>query len=78
VKKEYPEAFNKNEQGNLVNKQLMQNAGANKFAYINLSEKLKDRNGKLDVKYAETDGLHLNNLGYQVWIKLLRAKKYLS
>ncbi len=78
VKKEYPEAFNKSGRGNLVNKQLMQNAGANKFTYIDLSEKLKDRNGKLDVKYAETDGLHLNNLGYQVWIKLLRAKKYLS
>jgi lysophospholipase L1-like esterase len=77
VKNEYPKAFNKNGQINLVNEQLRQKAKENYFTYIDLNKELRDRNGKLDVKYAKPDGLHLNNTGYQIWIKLLRTNKYL-
>ena len=77
VKNEYPAAFNKNEQSTLANRQLKRNAKEKKFTYIDLSKVLRDKNGKLDVKYAETDGLHLNQVGYETWIKLLKTKKIL-
>ncbi|MDP4261697.1 MAG: GDSL-type esterase/lipase family protein [Bacteroidota bacterium] len=77
VKNEYPDAFNKNEQVNLVNRQLKRKAKENKFTYIDLNKKLRDKDGKLDVKYAKPDGIHLNQMGYQVWIRLLKTKKYL-
>lgn len=77
VKDEYPDAFNKNVQINLVNKQLERHAKEKKFIYIDLSKELSDKNGKLDVKYAGPDGLHLNKIGYQTWVNLLKAKKYL-
>jgi lysophospholipase L1-like esterase len=76
VKNEYPDAYNKNVQVNSVNKQLKRLAG-NGFTYIDLGKLLTDKNGKLDVKYAEPDGLHLNEIGYQIWVKLLIANKYL-
>ena len=77
VKKEYPDAFNKNDQIRVVNGQLSQKAKANKFIYIDLDKEFKDTEGKLNVKYAESDGLHLNDVGYQTWIRLLKAKGYL-
>lgn len=78
VKNEYPAAFNKNEQSILVNQQLEQNANKERmFTYIDLNKVLRDRNGKLDVKYAEPDGLHLNQAGYEAWVKILKTKKIL-
>jgi lysophospholipase L1-like esterase len=77
VKNEYPDAFNKNAQTDLLNEQLRRKARENKFAYIDLNKELRDANGKLEVKYAEPDGLHLNNQGYQVWVRLLKEKKYI-
>ena len=77
VKNEYPEAFNKNDQVRMVNGLLSQKAKTNKFIYIDLDEEFKDKEGKLNVKYAEPDGLHLNENGYQTWIGLLKAKGYL-
>jgi lysophospholipase L1-like esterase len=77
VKNEYPDAFNKNDVANLVNERIKQRATEKGFIYIDLSKELKDQQGKLDVKYADADGLHLNPAGYQVWVRLLKAKKYL-
>jgi lysophospholipase L1-like esterase len=61
----------------LIDNQLKRNAKNNRYTYIDLKNKLKDKNGKLDAKYAKPDGLHLNKLGYNVWIKFLKTKKYL-
>jgi lysophospholipase L1-like esterase len=77
VKNNYPDAFNKNTQINSVNRQLEGNAKKNKFTYIDLNRELRDKNGKLDVKYAEPDGLHLNTAGYLRWVELLRKKNCL-
>lgn len=77
VKKEYPEAFNKNDRVSVVNKQLSQKAKTNKFIYIDLDKEFKDTEGKLNVKYAESDGLHLNEIGYQAWIRVLKENGYL-
>jgi lysophospholipase L1-like esterase len=77
AKNEYPEAFNKNDVTRRVNGQVKQRATTMGFIYIDLSKELSDKDGKLDAKYAETDGLHLNPAGYDVWVRLLKAKKYL-
>lgn len=77
VKNEYPDAYDKETQINAVNKQLKHYAKRDHFTYIALNKKFKDSNGNLDVKYAAPDGLHLNETGYLLWIKLLRMKKYL-
>jgi lysophospholipase L1-like esterase len=77
VKKEYPDAFNKNHLAEAVNRELEQQSKKNGFTYVDLSNQLKDKSGKLDTRYAEPDGLHLNAAGYQVWIKLLKRKGYL-
>jgi lysophospholipase L1-like esterase len=77
VKNEYPDVFGKNAQADSVNKQLKQHAQTDGFFYIDLSTVLKDKNGKLSMKYARPDGLHLNKVGYQVWVNLLRQKNYL-
>ncbi|MEO7990257.1 MAG: GDSL-type esterase/lipase family protein [Chryseolinea sp.] len=77
VKNEYPDAFNKNDRVRLVNDQLRQHAKTNQFMFIDLYKEFKDKDGKLNVKYADADGLHLNEVGYQTWIRLLKEKGYL-
>ena len=77
VKNEYPAAFNKNGKSIWVNRKLKRNAKERMFTYIDLSKVVSDKNGQLDVKYAEPDGLHLNQAGYAVWVKLLKAKQIL-
>ncbi len=77
VKNNYPEAFNKNETIKSINQNLRQKAKSNKFTYIDLNKILSDNQGKLNTKYADPDGLHLNSLGYQTCIKLLKSKQYL-
>jgi lysophospholipase L1-like esterase len=76
AKNEYPDVFNKNELVSRINEQIKQ-ASASGFTYIDLNKELSDKNGKLDTKYADPDGLHLNEVGYKIWIRLLKAKKYL-
>ncbi|MDB5127960.1 GDSL-type esterase/lipase family protein [Mucilaginibacter sp.] len=77
AKNDYPDVFNKNDQINAIDDQLERNAKGSRYTYIDLKSKLKDKNGKLDAKYAMPDGLHLNKLGYNVWVDFLKTKKYL-
>jgi lysophospholipase L1-like esterase len=77
AKYEYPEAYNKNHIADSVNTLLRKSARKNNFTYIDLNMKLRTSSGKLDAKYAEPDGLHLNKTGYEVWISLLKKKKML-
>jgi len=77
VKKEYPDAYNKKEQTNALNQQLERMANSHRFTYVDLNKVVRDKDGKLNVKYAEPDGLHLNQMGYQVWVNLLKKRKYL-
>jgi lysophospholipase L1-like esterase len=78
VKVEYHDAFNKGGQIELVNEQVSKNARHYKYTYIDLTKKLTDKHGKLYTKYAQSDGLHLNENGYKVWAEILKAKKYIS
>jgi lysophospholipase L1-like esterase len=76
VKNEYPDAFNKNELVDQVNEKIKQKAATLSFTYIDLNKELRDKNGELDMKYADPDGLHLNETGYNVWIRYLKANGY--
>jgi lysophospholipase L1-like esterase len=77
VKKEYSDAFNKNSHVVNVNKLLKAEQRKAGFIYIDTYKMLADKNGKLNKKYALEDGLHIGSAGYQLWIKLLKDKKYL-
>ena len=55
-----------------INTQLQRYADKMKFTYVDLYSKFLDANGLMDAKYA-TDGLHLNQLGYQHWVSILRS-----
>ena len=72
VKENYPDAFNKNEHVVTVNSQLKRNAKRIGFTFVDLYSKFRDKTGKLDVRYANDDGLHLNPQGYQLWVELLQ------
>jgi lysophospholipase L1-like esterase len=77
VKNDYPFALNKGRETTIINDRLAGAATMNNYIYIGLGSLLKDKNGKLDTKYAEPDGIHLNDKGYQLWINFLRSKKYI-
>lgn len=78
VKNKYPEVYHKNAEVKAVDQELQRNAKKKKnFTYIDLNTQVIDKYGQLDPKYAAPDGLHLNNAGYAVWVKLLKEKKYL-
>src|SRR5207248_130870 len=77
VKNEYPDVFHKNGHVINVNRQLKQKAKRNGYTFINLYRLFSDKDGKLDRKYARSDGLHLNITGYQAWVGLLKRAHYL-
>ncbi|MEQ1552769.1 MAG: GDSL-type esterase/lipase family protein [Ferruginibacter sp.] len=77
VKNEYPDAYNKNGIVSLVNRQLKKQAKKYNIIYIDINKIFRDKYGKLDIKYADSDGLHLNDFAYKTWIELLKSNKYL-
>jgi lysophospholipase L1-like esterase len=77
VKKEYPDAFGKNALADQINQELIKNAELHSFTYIDIATPLKDTTGNLDIRYAESDGLHLNPEGYRLWVTIMKDKGYL-
>lgn len=77
VKNAYPDAYHKNDIVNSINRQLKELAKKNNVVYININKNFRDNHGKLDIKYADSDGLHLNDFAYKVWVGFLKRKKYL-
>jgi len=77
VKTDYPFALNKGRQIDLINGWLKKDAALDKFTYVGFNIILKDDAGKLSVKYAKPDGIHLNDSGYRLWVKFLRTKGYI-
>jgi lysophospholipase L1-like esterase len=55
-----------------INTQLQRYAEKMKFEYVDLYSKFLDANGLMDMRYTN-DGLHLNELGYQHWVSILRS-----
>lgn len=78
VKNNYPDAYNKNSIVLSLNRQLQRGAKENQFTYVDLTKIFSDNMGKLNTKFAEEDGLHLNNAGYAAWVNLLKTNGYLN
>ncbi|MFM9840101.1 MAG: GDSL-type esterase/lipase family protein [Cyclobacteriaceae bacterium] len=57
----------------LINTQLKRYADRMKYNFIDLYKEFLGKDGNMDAKYV-TDGLHLNALGYQHWVSILRAE----
>ena len=55
-----------------INTQLARYADKMKYHYVDLYSRFLGPNGSMDPQYV-TDGLHLNALGYQHWISILRS-----
>jgi lysophospholipase L1-like esterase len=55
-----------------INAQLKRYADRMKYHFIDLHAKFLGKDGNMDPQYA-TDGLHLNKLGYQHWVSILRS-----
>jgi len=54
-----------------INDKVLQYCKSNGITYIDLNKILSDGNGYLKIDYSY-DNIHLNNLGYEVWIKALK------
>ena len=55
-----------------INAQLAKFADGKKIRYLNINNKLADRDGRLFEGMANKDGLHLDVKGYQVWADALK------
>jgi lysophospholipase L1-like esterase len=73
----YPEVAGKNEAAREVDRRLKEVAGSYGYEYIDLAGRVTDGSGNLEAAYARPDGLHLNEAGYGVLVKLLKEKGYL-
>jgi lysophospholipase L1-like esterase len=77
VKIEYPDAFGKNEIVKSVNKKLKTNAKRYDFQFLDLYSLFQDNLAKLDTVYAQQDGLHLNEKGYNRLVNFFKESKIL-
>lgn len=77
AKNSFPDAFNKNNIVNSLNKEFKTLASRFKTVYVDINKIFSDKEGKLDKKIADSDGLHLNNIGYKTWVDYLKKRKYL-
>jgi lysophospholipase L1-like esterase len=72
--KNFPPAFRgKGSHIITINTQLKRGVKKGKYKFIDLYTKFSDKEGTMDANYS-TDGLHLNALGYQHWISILRSE----
>ena len=72
----FPQHYDKMEQVVKLNKLLIAIAKSNKVTFINLFP-LFLKKGSLNAEYT-TDGLHLNDKGYKVWIEYFKKEKLLE
>jgi lysophospholipase L1-like esterase len=57
---------------NRINANIAKFADGRKIRYVNINDRLADRDGKLFEGMANKDGLHLDVKGYQVWADALK------
>jgi lysophospholipase L1-like esterase len=57
---------------NDINQSLVKMADGKKIRFLNINDKLADKDGKLFEGMTVTDGLHLDLKGYQVWADSLK------
>jgi lysophospholipase L1-like esterase len=59
-----------------VNALLQRMARETGARYVNLWPLFLDARGRLDARYTN-DGLHLNPLGYERWVRYLKQSRFL-
>ena len=57
---------------NQINARIAKLADGKKLLYLNINDRLADKNGRLLEGMANKDGLHLDVKGYQVWADALK------
>jgi lysophospholipase L1-like esterase len=57
---------------NLINARIAKFADGKKVRYVNINDRLADKDGRLYEGMAGSDGLHLDVKGYQVWADALK------
>jgi lysophospholipase L1-like esterase len=72
AKHEYPEIGGKNDVVRELDGRLRGQAGSYGYVYIDLASQVTDGSGNLDERYAKEDGLHLNEAGYGVFVRLMK------
>jgi lysophospholipase L1-like esterase len=72
----FPKNYNKQEHVVLLNEQLKKFSSRFKYTFVDLYSEFLDNENRLDKKYA-TDGLHLNQAGYNRWVATLKGLKCL-
>ncbi|MBX9850902.1 MAG: sialate O-acetylesterase [Cytophagaceae bacterium] len=70
----FPQHYDKLEYVIKTNKLLKDLAAEKHIRFINLFPLFLDKKGKLDYQYT-TDGLHLNEKGYMLWVNYLKKEK---
>ncbi len=73
--KKFPPAFSQQSNIEEINRQLKKYSEALRFIYVDLFSHFLDGRNQLDLKYS-TDGLHLNQAGYQHWIAYLKKQNW--
>lgn len=77
AKEVYPEVYGKNAAARELNSRLKEQADKFGFVFIDLAARVADVDGNLKTEFAQPDGLHLNEAGYRLLIRLSRAMGYL-
>jgi lysophospholipase L1-like esterase len=57
---------------NRVNQNISKFADGKRIRYVNINDRLADKDGKLFEGMTNSDGLHLDVKGYQVWADALK------
>jgi lysophospholipase L1-like esterase len=68
----YPEVAGKNEVARQLDQRLREGAAKYEYTYVDLASQVTDGSGNLDERYAKPDGLHLNEAGYEVLVRLIK------
>jgi lysophospholipase L1-like esterase len=71
---DYPEIAGKNATAREVDRLLAAQAMTRSYTYLDLATKVATASGDLDERYAQPDGLHLNDAGYEVWMAMIRRR----
>jgi len=69
---DYPEIAGKNATALEVDRLLVAQAMSRGYTYLDLASKVATATGDLDERYAQPDGLHLNDAGYALWMEMIR------
>jgi lysophospholipase L1-like esterase len=72
---DYPEIAGKNATAREVDRLLAAQAMTRGYTYLDLATKVATPSGDLDERYAQPDGLHLNEAGYSRMLLLISGKK---